>query len=113
MGVDGSADFTTIPFELMGFVEAGYGFRAGAGFRQSSAEFRGTGKAANFPLNGTYVGSTGSVLEVQYLFKNGAAQSAASPAQFGLSLRSVTESFNHALGQINGDHYEVGVVLYY
>jgi hypothetical protein len=113
MGMDGSLDFTTIPLELLGFVELGQGFRIGAGLRQSHAEMRGTGKAENFPLNGSYVGSQGSVLELQYLFKNGVTQSGASPAQFGLSLRSVTESVTHRLGSINGDHIELGVVLYY
>jgi hypothetical protein len=113
MGIDGSFDFTTIPLEFMGFAELGNGFRLGAGLRQSHAELRGTGKVADFPLNGSYVGSQGSVLELQYLFKNGAALSSVSPTQFGLSLRSVTESFTHTLGTLNGDHYEVGVVLYY
>jgi len=113
MGINGSADFTTIPVELMGFVEAGYGFRLGAGVRQSSAELRGTGVSANFPLNGTYTGNTGAVVEIQYLFKNGNAQSGISPTQFGLSVRSVTETFTHTLGQLHGDHYEVGVVLYF
>lgn len=113
MGINGSADFTTIPFELLGFVDVGNGFRLGGGLRQSSAEFRGTGVVANFPPNGTYVGSTGSVLEIQYLFKNSPVQSAISSAQFGMSVRGVSETFTHTLGQISGDHYEVGVVLYY
>ncbi|MEI7682611.1 MAG: hypothetical protein WCK07_24685 [Betaproteobacteria bacterium] len=113
MGMDGSLDFTTIPLELMGFVELGKGFRIGAGLRQSHAEMRGTGKAENFPLNGSYSGNQGSVFELQYLFKNGVTQSGASPAQFGLSLRNVSETFTHRLGAINGDHIELGVVLYY
>ena len=113
MGINGSGDFTTIPLELMGFLELGNGFRIGTGLRQSSGEVRGTGVLADDPLNGRYAGNQGSVVEVQYLFKNSAAQSAISPAKFGLSLRSVTETFTHTLGQINGDHCEVGVVLYY
>jgi hypothetical protein len=113
MGIDGSFDFTTIPLELMGFVELGAGFRLGAGLRQSHAELRGTGKVENFPLNGSYTGNQGSVVEVQYLFQNGSGQGGRAPAQFGLSLRSVTETFPHAWGPIKGDNVEVGVVLYY
>jgi hypothetical protein len=113
MGINGTADFTTIPLELMGFVEAGKGFRIGAGVRQSSAELRGSGVVANIPINGSYTGSTGSVLEIQYLFNNGAIHNASAPAQFGLCVRSITETFSHTLGQLNGDHVEVGVVLYY
>jgi hypothetical protein len=113
MGIDGSLDFTTIPLELMGFAELGMGFRVGAGLRQSHAELRGTGKTEGFPLNGNYVGNQGSVVELQYLFDNGTGQNGASPTQFGLSMRSVMETFTHTLGTLKGDHYEVGVVLYY
>jgi hypothetical protein len=113
MGINGSLDFTTIPVELMGFADVWNGLRLGAGLRQSHAELRGTGISENFPLNGTYTGGPGSVLELQYLFQNGAAQSGAASAQFGLSLRHVTESFTHTLGTLKGDHYEVGAVLYY
>jgi hypothetical protein len=113
MGINGSADFTTIPVELMGFAEIGRGFRIGAGLRQATAELRGTGVSENFPLNGRYTGSQGAVLEFQYLFNNGTARSGTSPTQFGVSLRGVTETFSHPLGTLNGDHYEVGVVLYY
>jgi hypothetical protein len=52
-------------------------------------------------------------VELQYLFQNGSGQGGRAPAQFGLSLRSVTETFPHAWGPIKGDNVEVGVVLYY
>lgn len=113
MGYDGSLDFTVIPVEIMGFVEVLGGFRVGAGMRQSSAEMRGTGKASNWPVNGTYVSSQGAVLELQYLFANGATETNKSVHQFGLSVRSVTEKFASPVGDLNGDHYALGVVLYY
>ncbi|NVO05359.1 MAG: hypothetical protein HXX19_05175 [Rhodoferax sp.] len=113
MGFDGSYDFTTIPFEFMGFAEIAGGFRIGAGARQSSAELRGTGKAANSPVNGTFVSTQGAVLEVQYLFANPGARPGKPGPQFGLSLRGVNETFSHTLGTLNGNHVEVGAVLYY
>jgi hypothetical protein len=64
------------------------------------------------PVNGTFVSTQGAVLEVQYLFQNGATRSSSVP-QFGLSLRGVNETFSHTLGTLNGNHYEFGVVLYY
>ena len=113
MGYDGSLDFTVIPVEIMGFVELGAGLRFGAGLHQSSAEMRGTGKAANAPINGTYAGNMGAVLELQYLFGSGASDANKSVPQFGLTLRGVTEKFASPVGDLNGDHYAVGVVLYY
>lgn len=113
MGFDGSFDFTVIPLEVMGFMEVGTGFRIGAGARQSSAEMRGTGKAENAPVNGTYVSMQGAVVELQYLFQNGSAQAGSSHPQFGLSVRGVNEMFSHTLGNLNGNHYEIGAVLYY
>lgn len=113
MGIDGSMSFTTVPVELMGFVDVAAGLRIGAGVRQSSADLQGTGLAANASVNGTFVASTGAVLELQYLFANAEPRNGKSVPQFGISVRSVGESFNHALGTLNGDHYEIGLVVYY
>jgi hypothetical protein len=113
MGYDGSFDFTVVPFEIMAFVDIGAGFRFGAGARQSSAEMRGTGKASNAPVNGTYTGNQGSVVELQYLFQNGSTGNSRSGSQFGLSLRGVTETFSSPVGNLNGNQYEIGAILYY
>lgn len=113
MGIDGSYEFTVVPLELMGFVDVASGFRIGLGARQSSAELRGTGVAANSPVNGTFVSSQGAVLEVQYLFANGTAPRSNAGPQFGISLRGVNETFTHTLGTLNGNHVELGVVVYY
>jgi hypothetical protein len=113
MGYNGSYDFTVVPIEIMGFIETGYGFRVGAGIRQANAELRGTGVVANDPFNGTYTGNQGSVVEIQYLFQNGQSRSNKSVPQFGLSLRGVNETFSGPFGNLNDNHYEIGVVLYY
>jgi hypothetical protein len=113
MGFDGSFDFTVVPVEIMGFIEIGSGFRMGAGLRQANAEMRGTGKAADAPINGAYAGNQGSVVEFQYLFQNGPSRTNNSVPQFGLSLRGVNETFSSSLEGLNGNHFEVGAVLYY
>ena len=113
MGINGSYDFTVIPFELMAFVDIASGWRIGLGARQSSAELRGTGVSANSPVNGTFVSSQGAVLEVQYLFQSEGAGRSKSMPQFGLSLRGVNEKFTQTLGTLNGNHVEIGAVIYY
>lgn len=113
MGYDGSIDFTVVPVEIMGFLETGSGFRLGAGLRQSNAELRGTGKAADVALNGSSAGKPGTVVEIQYLFQNGPSRANKSVPQFGLTLRGVNEVFSTAWGDLKGDNYELGVVLYY
>ncbi|MBC7916286.1 MAG: hypothetical protein H7Y28_00615 [Rhodoferax sp.] len=109
-GVNGSYDFTVVPAEFMGFVDLPYGLRLGAGLRKSSAELRGKGVVENSPVNGTFKSDGGAVVELQYMFSG--ADKPKGP-QFGISLRAVSEKFKHTLGELNGDHKEIGVVLYY
>ena len=109
-GVNGSYDFTVVPVEFMGFVDIAYGLRLGAGFRKSSAELRGKGVTANSPINGTFKSDGGSVVELQYMFTG--AEKRKGP-QFGISLRAVSEKFNHTLGELNGNHKEIGLAVYY
>jgi len=113
MGINGSYDFTVIPLEVMAFLEPVKGYRIGAGLRQSSATLTGKGVAANDPANGSYTSSPGAVLELQYLFSNGTNSARNPNGQFGISLRGVRESFSHPLGTLDGNHYEIGSVLYY
>lgn len=112
-GINGSYDFTVVPVEFMGFVDIAYGLRFGAGIRKSSAELRGKGVVANSPVNGTFKSDGGTVVELQYLFSNGERKTGKSVPQFGISLRSVSEKFNHALGELNGNHKEIGLAIYY
>ena len=109
-GYNGSIDFTIVPVEFMAFADIAAGVRVGAGLRQSSAEMRTTGIAANAPFAGTFKSNGGTVVELQYLFANGERKKG---AQFGISLRRVNEKFNHALGELNGDHSEVAMTVYY
>lgn len=110
MGYNGSYDYTVVPVEFMGFMDVVGGLRVGAGFRKSSSELRGGKLAANSPFNGTYKSDGGVVAEIQYMFSGAGNRKG---AQFGISLRAVTEKFNHTLGELNGDHKEIGVVVYY
>jgi hypothetical protein len=112
-GDNGSYDFTVVPVEFMGFVDVVAGFRLGAGLRISSAELRGAGVVANDPTIGTFKSSGGTVFEAQYLFSSTEGRTGKSVPQFGVSLRSVTEKFTHTLGELNGNHYEVGIAVYY
>jgi hypothetical protein len=109
-GVNGSYDFTVVPVEFMGFVDVVYGLRVGAGLRKSSAELRGKGVVANSPVNGSFRSDGGAVVELQYMLTG--ADKPKGP-QFGISLRAVSEKFKHALGELNGDHKEIGFLVYY
>lgn len=110
MGINGSYDFTVVPVEFMGFADVAYGLRVGLGLRKSSAELGGKGVLADSPVNGTFKSNGGSVVELQYMFTG--VEKRKGP-QFGVSLRAVSEKFNHALGELNGDHKEIGLALYY
>jgi hypothetical protein len=110
MGINGSYDFTVVPLEFMGFVDVAYGLRFGVGVRKSSAELSGKGVVANSPVNGTFKSDGGVVAELQYMFVG--ADKPKGP-QFGISLRAVSEKFKHTLGELNGDHKEIGLVVYY
>jgi hypothetical protein len=113
MGNNGSLTFTTIPVELLGFLNLTDALRIGGGVRKTSAEMTATGVAANWPEVGTYSSTTGAVVEVQYLFPISSGQSSYQKSQFGISLRYVTESFSHNSVTYDGNHYEVGMALYY
>lgn len=113
MGYNGSYDFRVTPLEAMVFLEPVKGLRVGAGARKSSATLTGKGVAANDPANGSYTGSSGVVVELQYMFGVGSNTAESSKGQFGISLRGVNEKFSHSLGTVDGNHYEIGAVLYY
>jgi hypothetical protein len=108
MGYNGSLTFTSSPAELLAFVNLTEGLRIGGGARKTTAEMKGTGVAAGWWEVGAYDSSPGTVVEAQYLVKMGSNRS-----QFGLSLRYVAESFTHNSVTFNGNHYEVGMALYY
>ena len=113
-GYNGGFDFTVVSAELMGFVDVYAGLRLGAGVRKSSAELRGSGVVANWPGNGVLTSKGGAVAELQYMFVGADRPTGKSVPQFGISLRAVTEKFEHGLiGEINGDHREVALVVYY
>lgn len=109
-GYNGAFDYTVVSAELMGFVDIYAGLRLGAGLRKSSAELRGKGVVEKAEANGVYTSNGGVVAELQYMFIG--ADRPKGP-QFGISLRAVTEKFNHTLGELNGDHKEIGIVVYY
>lgn len=113
MGYNGSYDYTVVPVEFMGFMDVLGGLRIGAGLRKSSSELRGGKLAADSPVNGTYKSDGGAVVELQYMFVGAERTGGKSVPQFGISLRAVTEKFNHTLGELNGDHKEIGLVMYY
>ncbi len=113
MGDNGSLTFTTIPVEVMGFFNLTDALRFGFGARKSSADLKGTGVAAYGPALGSYSGSVGSVVELQYLWARGNDRWAFQGTQFGVSLRRVNESFTHNGISFSGNHYELGVALYY
>ena len=113
MGYNGSLTFTTIPVELLGFVNLTEAMRIGGGVRKTSAEMTATGVASNWPEVGTYSSTTGAVLELQYLFPISAGEAGYQKSQFGVSLRYVTESFSHNSVTYSGNHYEIGMALYY
>lgn len=113
MGFNGSLTFTTIPLEVVALVPLGEQLRLGLGLRKAYAELTGSGVAANSPALGVYDTSLGGVAEVQYLFASGPGGSLKQQSQFGLSVRYVAETYQRNGYSFNGNHYELGVVLYY
>ena len=112
-GYDGSVTFSNTPVELLAFVNVTDAFRLGGGVRQSFAKAAATGKAEKWSGVGRYDSTVGSVAELQYLFAKDDAKPAFNKTQFGISARWVNESFTHDASTFSGNHYELGLVLYY
>ena len=53
------------------------------------------------------------MIEAQYLFSKDATHSKSRQPEVGVTLRLVTESFLRNGVSFNGDHYEVGLGLYF
>jgi hypothetical protein len=113
MGYNASATFTTTSTEAMGLFFLTDALRLGIGVRQSTAVMQGTGLAENMPSIGAYTGKNGAVIEAQYLFSNDTARPKSRQPQVGVTLRLVSESFQRNDLTMNGDHYEVGLALYF
>lgn len=110
---NGDLTFTRVPVELLGFYNLSKEFRVGGGLRYATnSNMTGNGVVAGWSGLGGYEASTGGVLEAQYLFATSQAKEARS-AQFGLSVRFVSESFRKDGVTRGGDHGEAGLVLYY
>lgn len=111
MGYDGSLTFTTIPMELLAFLDLTNSLRVGGGARQTRADMKATGVAEGWIGAGSYSGSPGGVVELQYL----TGFSAQDKTQFGVGLRYVTETLTHDRTgtTFNGDHYELAATLYF
>lgn len=112
MGTNGSLSMTTIPWEFTGFFNITDALRIGGGYRRSYADLSATGVGLGWQGLGRYNSNNGAVLEVQYLWSNSGPTNAAK-TQFGLSLRAVSETFSQGGNSFSGNHYEVGVALYY
>lgn len=113
MGYNGSASFTTTSTEVIGIFPVTGALRLGIGARQSTAVMQGTGVAESMPAIGSYAGKNGAVIEAQYLFSNDAARPQRRQPQVGVTLRLVNESFARDDVTFNGDHYELGLALYF
>jgi hypothetical protein len=113
MGDNGSLEFTTVPVELMAYTSIVGGLRIGAGLRKTKAEITGSGVAANWPELGTYSSSVGKVLEFQYLFSASESLKSFGRTQAGFSARLVNEDFTHNGTTFNGNHYELGLIVYF
>ncbi|MGQ0709245.1 MAG: hypothetical protein ACT4NV_05790 [Rhodoferax sp.] len=113
MGFNGSLTFTTIPVEVLALASVGEQWRLGLGLRKAHAEMAGSGVAASSPVLGVYETSLGAVAEAQYLFATAGGRSSAQRSQFGISARYVSETYQRNGYSFNGNHYELGVVLYY
>lgn len=111
MGDNGSLTFTTVPVELLAFVDLTHSLRVGGGARKTRADIKATGVAEGWPVTGDYESAGGGVIELQYL----TAFTAQDKTQFGISLRYVRESFTHRRTgfRFNGNHYEVAAALYF
>ena len=113
MGYNGSLTFANNPVELLVFANLTDALRAGLGARQSFARMAATGKVESWPGVGRYESNAAGVAEVQYLFSTDDSKPAHSRPQFGLSVRGVNETFTHHSESFSGNHYELGLVLYY
>lgn len=113
MGYNGSLTFSNNPVELLVFVNLTDALRAGAGVRKSFARMAATGKVEKWSGAGYYDSNAGGVAEIQYLFAGDEAKPGRSRAQFGVSARWVNETFTHNGLSFSGNHYELGLVLYY
>lgn len=113
MGYNGSVTFSNTPVELLAFFNVSDALRIGGGARQSFAKMAATGKVEKWSGVGTYDSTVGSVAELQYLFAQDEGKSAHNRPQFGISARWVNETFTHSASTFSGDHYELGLVLYY
>ena len=113
MGNNGSLTFTTIPVEILGFVNLTEALRVGGGVRSTSAEMKGSGVSSGMSVIGTYASTVGTVAEAQYLFPLPNSTPGYQNSRFGVSLRYVTESFTHNSQTYNGNHVELGMALYY
>lgn len=111
MGDNGSLTFTTVPVEVLAFVDLTHSLRIGGGARKTRADIKATGVAEGWPVTGDYESSGGAVVELQYL----TAFSAQDKTQFGISLRYVTEAYTHRRTgfRFNGNHYELAAALYF
>ncbi len=113
MGDNGSVEFTTVPLELLAFVKITDGLRLGAGLRKSKAEITGSGVAANWPVLGSYSSTSGKVLEFQYLFSAPDNARSFAKTQAGFSVRVVNEDLSRNGTIYSGNHYELGLVVYF
>lgn len=111
MGMNGSLTFTTVPLEVLAFLDLGDSLRIGGGARKTQGDMKATGVSEGWIGAGPYDGSNGGVVELQYL----SSRSTQDRTQFGVSLRYVTETFTHNRTgvQFNGNHYELAAALYY
>ncbi len=111
MGMNGSLTFTTIPVEVLAFLDLGDSLRIGGGARKTEADMKATGVAEGWIGAGPYDSSNGGVVELQYL----SARRSQDNTQFGISLRYVTETFTHRRTgtRFNGSHYELAAALYF
>jgi len=112
-GTNGSVTFTSTSAELMGLFSVSPDIRLGLGVRQTTAVLDGTGVAASWSEVGTYTSAGGAVLEAQYLFSNDPARPQRRQPQVAVTVRLVSESFQRNDVTVNGDHYEVGLALYF
>ena len=113
MGINGSVTLSNNPVELLAFVNLTDAFRVGGGIRKSFARMAATGVAESWSGTGYYDSNVGSVAELQYLFASDEAKPGRSRAQFGVSARWVNETFTNNASSYSGNHYELGLVLYY
>jgi hypothetical protein len=110
---NGDLTFNRTPVELLGFVDLSKDFRLGAGLRNSTnSSVSSSGAGNNYPSIGNWSASVGAVVEAQYIFDS-KMKADGGVSQFGVNLRLVSENFTKDAVTKSGDHYEVGVFLYY